>query len=247
HPDKIIIRPRKNRTPKEPELPEEKPLPGEPAGKFRPIRPEDRIRAQPEQPGRPEMPEPKKPEPPKPEPKKPELPPPPPQELPPKPAPKPEVGGDRALAMGKLAFSQEEYARAEYRFKVVIEQDPKNARAYFLLAQCQFAQGKYREAVATIHAGLKLKPEWPVNAWRAKELYGANPALFTEHMDQLQQALARRPADPVLLFLYAYQLWFDGREAEARPLFRRAAPLVTEPRFIELFLQAREAGQVVLR
>jgi hypothetical protein len=62
------------------------------------------------------------------------------------------------------------------------------------------------------------------------------PAEFDAHLKRLEEALAKHPDDPTLLFLYAHQLWFDGRQAEARPLFRRAARFVTAPFLIDLFL-----------
>src|SRR5262249_40252791 len=98
----------------------------------------------------------------------------------------------------------------------------------------------------SIHAGLRLRPIWPTSRFRVREVYGPNAEDFTAHFQQLQEALAKRRNDPVLLFLTAYQLWFDGREDEARPLFQRALPLVAEPRFIQMFLQA-QAAPIVLR
>jgi hypothetical protein len=40
-----------------------------------------------------------------------------------------------------------------------------------------------------------------------------------------------------LLFLLAYQLWFDGQQAEARKLFVRAAAVTPDKTFIDRFLQ----------
>jgi tetratricopeptide (TPR) repeat protein len=153
---------------------------------------------------------------------------------------------ERLLSLGKMAFADGEYARAERRFQQAVAVAPKEAMSHFFLAQVQFALGKYPEAVASIHAGLRLRPTWPTSGFRGRALYGLNIDDYVEHLKLLQEALARQPNDPVLLFLYAYQLWFDGRQNEARPIFLRVRPLVAEPRFIQLFLQGQQAGPVVL-
>jgi hypothetical protein len=220
HPDKIIIRPRQ-RTVRDADPPVAKPekigeplLPGDPAGAFRPLVPEDRARAQ--QP------------PPAPAPKAPALP-----------------VGDRLLAQGRAAFAEQEYGRAERFFQSATEFAPKDHLAFFLLAQAQFAVGKYKEAVVSIHSGLRLKPDWPDARFRVRPLYENNADDFTDQLRDLETVLLDNRNDPAVFFLYAYELWFDGRQEEARPIFRRALPRVTEPRFIEMFLLP--PGQVVLR
>jgi cytochrome c-type biogenesis protein CcmH/NrfG len=114
---------------------------------------------------------------------------------------------------------------------------PNRRASRRLLAQAEFAVGKFREAVAAIHAGLRLQPDWSTVRFQPLTLYGANVADYPEHLALLEETLTRHPDDPVLLFLYAYQLWFDGRQDEAVPLFRRALLLVANPSFIRRFLQ----------
>ena len=92
------------------------------------------------------------------------------------------------------------------------------------------------------------KPTGREAAFRPIELYGANVADYAEHLDQLRDALRRHPKDPVLLFLLAYQLWFDGQKDEARLLFRQAAARAVDPTFIDLFLRQNLPGdRVVMR
>jgi tetratricopeptide (TPR) repeat protein len=221
----IIFRPR----PKPAEA-DEAPLPGVPAGGFRPVRPEDRMQAQ--QPAQPEKRGEEKPAP---------------KERRPEPELKPKDEAARQVTLGRKAFANQEYGRATARFQEAIRLNPDDALAYFLLAEADFALGKYREATAAIHDGLRRKADWPTSDFRPIELYGPNVADYAEHLDQLRQALKQNPRDPALLFLYAYQLWFDGRQDEARALFRQALPLVTEPRFLHLFLDAQGGIRVVFR
>lgn len=230
-PDALMVEPRvfRPREPKRAEAAPEKPLPGAVAGGFRPIRPDERARAQ--QPVVPEKP----PRPPAPLPQ------------PPAPDPDPRVENGRLAALGREAFQAGEYGRAAGRFRQAIEASAREPLPHFLLAEAEFALGRYREAVVALHTGLRLWPDWPTTLWRPRSLYGVDHADFAEHLRRLKEALDRNPEDPVLLFLYAYQLWFDGRQAEARPLLQKAAGLVADPTFINRFLRAAISGPVAAR
>ena len=83
--------------------------------------------------------------------------------------------------------------------------------------------------------------------FRPLELYGATVADYPDHLRRLEEALARQPDDPVLLFLYAYELWFDGRKDEARPLFEKAAALMPDRSAADLFLKVGPGKPVVVR
>jgi len=176
-------------------------------------------------------------------------PPPPAQQPPPKmPQPQPALApipemdkkaeSARLIRLGKEAFSDGEHGRAAERFAQATRVLPENAAAFFELAQAQFALGKYREAAASIYAGMKLQPDWPNSKFDPRALYSNNPAEYAEHVDQLRQAVEANPQEPALLFLYGYQLWFLGRHDEAKTFFEKAKPMVTDPKPIEQFLQA---------
>jgi tetratricopeptide (TPR) repeat protein len=144
----------------------------------------------------------------------------------------------RLVKLGKEAFAEGHFARAAERFRqAVAAQD--QAAAYFLLAQAEVALGKYFEAFDAINAGLLLDPDWPMSPFRPQRLYPREGNYFTDHLQRLQSSLTRHPDDPVLLFLYAYQLWFDGRRNEALPLFQRAAAVLPDKSAVELFLRAK--------
>jgi hypothetical protein len=69
-------------------------------------------------------------------------------------------------------------------------------------------------------------------------LYSEHRADFHEQLDHLKKLLDGKPADPVLLNLYAYQLWFSDRPEDAKPFFRRAAEITTDKTWTDLFLSA---------
>jgi hypothetical protein len=224
---------------------------GAPAGGFRPRRPDERADARRAMP--PDVPPPIPPDRPRPRPperpapkvdKPPELP------KPPRPEADPQAESARLIALGRAAFAAQEYGRASERFRqaarVARMRAPGRLQAprpgedplpHFLLGQALFALGNYREAVEAIQAGLTLRPEWPTVRFVPLELYGPNPGDWTAHLRRLEDVRLRHPNDPVLLFLNAYELWFDGRKDEARALFRRARPGAADPTFIDRFLR----------
>jgi tetratricopeptide (TPR) repeat protein len=238
----------RNRLQALPEAPEP-PLPGEEAGVFRPLAPDNRARAlrplPPEQ--LPPKPVPAKPDAPKPDAPKPAPKPSAPPQLPRPPAPEddPQAEYKRLLGLGRTAFAAQEYGRAAQRFQQATRIAPNQPLAHFLLAQVLLALGKYRDAVEAIHGGLARQPDWPTVRFQPLELYGPNVADYPEHLRRLEEVLQHHPDDPVLLFLYAYQLWFDGRKEEARLLFQRALPGAADPDVIQGFLRALPAAPAV--
>jgi hypothetical protein len=168
----------------------------------------------------------------------------------PPPPPRPPVEVDkrdpddpwRLMDLGRAAFAQQEFGKAVWRFGQVTEVSPNMPLGYFLRAQAEFALGKHRLAVRSIEDGLRRKPDWPqVKTFRPRmDLYKGNEAEFDAHLGRLGDALKERPKESDLLFLYAYQLWFDGRRPEALPYLERARATAADPTFIDQFL--REAG-----
>ncbi|GIW80843.1 MAG: hypothetical protein KatS3mg105_2650 [Gemmatales bacterium] len=199
-----------------------RPLPGEKAGDFRPLRPEERERAKDEIPPGPQNPMPRKAEP----------------EIPLEPADNPRDEHARLIALGKQAFRQRQYGLAERRFERATQVLPRQAMGWFLLAEARFARSQYREALAAIETGMKLRAEWPLVAFQPRQYYGDNANDFEQYLRKLRGLIESRPNDPVLLFLYAYELWFDGRKQEARRFFQQAEKLADEKTYIQRFLRA---------
>jgi hypothetical protein len=231
------------------------PLPDDRPRRLRRVEPEDEDDLPPPPPPKPkpkpvQLPPPKKeepkplpppkeeaPKPPaKPRPKPPELP------HPRDPEADPAAEYERLLDLGREAFARREYGRAVLRFRQASRVAPRQPMAHFLLAQALLALGKYHAASDAIHAGMALKPDWPRTPFQPLELYGANVAEYSEHLATLEATLRRHPNDPVLLFLVAYQLWFDGRKEEARPLLRRALKGAADADVIDAFLRALPPG-----
>ncbi len=155
---------------------------------------------------------------------------------------------DRLVELGLTAFRAGEYGVAALRFRQATQTEPARAGAYFLLAQSLFALGKYREAVPDIEAGLQRQPEWPKAPFQPRlDLYKGREEEFGNHLQLLEQTVAKNLHNPSLLFLYAYQLWFDNRRLEAVGFFRRAREWAATPLFIDAFLRAAAPGPLAAK
>ncbi|WP_020471183.1 tetratricopeptide repeat protein [Zavarzinella formosa] len=128
----------------------------------------------------------------------------------------------KAVESGRIAFGSGEYGRAMELFRKAAGHNPNDPVTYYLLAQTQFAVGKYREAVASISAGMTLKGDWSAAKFEPRNLYGKQPEQFDEHMNQLRGALIQYPDDASLSFLLGHQLWFDGKKDVAKPHLLKA-------------------------
>jgi tetratricopeptide (TPR) repeat protein len=149
----------------------------------------------------------------------------------------PQVEADRQVEAGHDAFLKGEFGLAIEHFRHATARLPDEAVNWFLLAQVQFAIGKYDDAVASINAGMKRDPEWPQSRFQSREIYGNNHAAFDVHLQNLRNSLAADPNDPCLLFLLGVELWFDGKRDEARALLERAAQLAKDPAPAQAFLK----------
>lgn len=151
-------------------------------------------------------------------------------------AAKPRAEADQQIERGRIVFANDEYGRAIEHFRRAAAFAPDESTASFLLAQAQFAVGKYDEAVANITDGLKRRPDWPKSRYRSRELYRDKMADYDAHLQNLRDALAADLDDPRLLFLLGVQLWFDGKQEAAKPLLERAAKTAKDPTAIRAFL-----------
>lgn len=200
--------------PVDPFEPAQRPLPGAPAGGFRPVNPKDRLdRPMPKVNDDDELMPPKGkgansfrggiP-------------------LPAQPLREPVAENQRLIKLGKEELVAEQYGRAAERFHQAVAVLPSDGMARFLLGQAYFALGKYAEATESLKKGLELQTSWPEEDFHVRSLYPDPATDFINQLRELDDVRIRHPNDPVLLFLKAYLLWFDGRRAEALPLFAQA-------------------------
>jgi tetratricopeptide (TPR) repeat protein len=147
----------------------------------------------------------------------------------------------RLIELGKKAMAVGEYGRAAEHFGRAVALLPKEPEAYFALMQSQIALGKYFEALDNLRAGLTRKPNWPAQPTAPRELYGAGAIEYPDHLARLGETAKRLAGEMGLQFLYATQLWVDGKADDARKLLE---PLRMGPdrEFVEMFLGIKPAG-----
>jgi thioredoxin-like negative regulator of GroEL len=123
--------------------------------------------------------------------------------------------------LARTAFAAGQIGRAAALFRQSLDNDADDAGANMGLIQSLLALSKYSAAAEAAQAATLRFPDWPTRTLRPLELYGDRGADYTADLARLEEALGRRPDDPVLLFLSAHALWFDGRREEALARFRR--------------------------
>lgn len=183
---------------------------------------------------------------PPPEPKPPKAEPAPNKELPP-PQNDPKEESERLLRLGREVFQNRFFGLAAFRFAQAVKVHPQDGKPYFLLSQAEFALGKYRDAVRTVEAGMKLQPRWPSMPFDVFDLYKNIDADLDEHIKRLEAAVAREPKNADFLFLLGHVRWFAGQRDQAVLLFRQARMFAADPTFIDRFLQAAMPGLLVAK
>ena len=165
---------------------------------------------------------------------------------PPREEPRDESG--RLLQLGRAAFGGGEYGLAAQHFQQAAAADALAPTPQFMLAQALFALGKYRQAVAAIHTGMALMPGWPEAPFRPRrDLYLGKEDELDAHLQRLEKVVTEQPNNATFLFLLGYELWFDGRRAEALPWFQRARANAADPIYLDPFLKAPPPGPVAVK
>lgn len=160
------------------------------------------------------------------------------------PRPKPPLANprdqsDRLIGEGIKAFQEKMYGLAAQRLHLATKADPTNDLAYFVLAQCHIAAGRYTDAIAAVHEGMKLRKDYPgINFRPRMSLYRGIELEFDFHLDRLKEVMKQNPKSADLMFLTAHQFWFDGNQPEAQALFQKARPLAADTTYIDRFLNA---------
>lgn len=84
---------------------------------------------------------------------------------------------DAALYLGDVYFSQKQYGKAEPWFRKATQMEPRYARAWRFLADCQGHQGHMNDALVTDLAAIAAQPD-DYTAWaRLRQIYEAQNKL----------------------------------------------------------------------
>lgn len=141
------------------------------------------------------------------------------------------------LRAGTAEFNLGDFARALKRYEAAHYHLPLDPLPLFFQGQAHLALGNYQRAIILIQRGLKWNPAWAHSEFRPRALYGTRTSAYDRHLGQLAELVEKNPNDAGLLFLLGYQLWFDGKQEQARSLLRRAAALAIDNDHLKGFLK----------
>lgn len=134
----------------------------------------------------------------------------------------------RYLTAGDEHFAAQRYRDANARYRTATETAPDLVEAFFRQGQALLATTQYELAGKAFKRGLRLGPKWPQASFDLADLYGANLAAKSAHMEALAAAAGDAPHDGTLWLLVGLELYFDGQRERALPFFRKAASLLAD-------------------
>jgi tetratricopeptide (TPR) repeat protein len=145
--------------------------------------------------------------------------------LPTGPPPPPETGDENVTEANRLfdaardAFKGGDYARAQDQVEKAIAKLPSDATLHEFRALTLFAQGKYKEAAATLYAVLAAGPGWD---WETMRGLYSDAGVYTRQMRALEEYQRKNPDAGYAHFLLAYHYLVLGSKDEAVRQLREA-------------------------
>src|SRR5262249_33044168 len=140
----------------------------------------------------------------------------------------------RAFQKGDYAFSQMECERA-------IRLLPGDATSHKLLTLCQFAQGKYRDAAASLYEVLAAGHGW---GWDTVSSFYTGTRTYTTQLRALERYVRENPNDAAGRFVLAYHYLALNERDAAHDQLRAAIRLLPRdpgaPGILEGLGQAQE-------
>ena len=125
------------------------------------------------------------------------------------------------MQQGEQAFRAERYVEAAEAFDVAIAIGRYLPESHLSLVHAYSAMGRYHSAAYHLRRTLKHFPELPLVSLRVRLFYGRTET-FVGQMDKLRQETQEPYAEADLSLLLAYFRYFDGAEADAAKVLRRA-------------------------
>jgi tetratricopeptide (TPR) repeat protein len=118
---------------------------------------------------------------------------------------------ERRMESARRAFQKGDYAEAQRECERALRQLPGDANLHEFRALCQFAQGKYQDAAATLYEVLGVKPGWD---WKTLGSFYPSAATYTKQLRALEQSVKENPKDAAGHFVLAYHyLALEERDA----------------------------------
>jgi tetratricopeptide (TPR) repeat protein len=156
------------------------------------------------------------------------------------------------VEMGSQYFKRAQYEEAQDAYQSAATQlaelegqrleeiAPDCRFAPMALANAQFAQKNYKEAVASIQLGLKYFPNWPSVTLDPRGLH-RDPAEYEDLISDLEDKAKKDEKDTALQFLLGYEYHFTGKRAAAKAQFEKTMKLEPDHAAAKLFLDRIDA------
>jgi tetratricopeptide (TPR) repeat protein len=119
----------------------------------------------------------------------------------------------RRMDLARRAFLKGDYAEAQRECQRAIRLLPEDANLWEFRALCQFAQGKYKGAAATLYDVLAAGPGWD---WDTLSSFYTSARTYIRQLRALERYVRENPKDAAGRLVLAYQyLALDERDAAA--------------------------------
>jgi tetratricopeptide (TPR) repeat protein len=118
---------------------------------------------------------------------------------------------ERCMDRARRAFQKGDYAEAQKECERAIRLLPGDPNLHEFGALCQFAQGKYKDAAATLYEVLTAKPVW---VWDTLSSFYTSARTYTTQLRALERYVRENPKDAAGHFVLAYHyLALEERDA----------------------------------
>jgi tetratricopeptide (TPR) repeat protein len=145
------------------------------------------------------------------------------------------------MDLARQAFRKGDYAEAQRQCEAALGLLPGDANLYEFGALCQFAQGKYKDAAATLYEVLAVRPGWN---WDTLSSFYPSARTYTTQLRALERYTKADPGDAAGHFVLAYHYRaLDEREAAVEQL-REVIALQPRDQVAPGLLKALEKGGV---
>jgi len=144
------------------------------------------------------------------------------------------------MDMAMRAFKGGHYAAAQKECEQAIELQKTNDNLHEFRALCQFAQGNYKDAAATLHTLLAAGPGWN---WSTVSAFYASAQSYTTQLRTLERFIRENATDAAARFVAAYHYFvIDARDAALHQL-REVATLQPQDKLSAGIVQALEKAK----
>lgn len=124
----------------------------------------------------------------------------------------PQDPAQQALVAARIDFTSGDYARAMEDLNKALAINPDDANLHEFRALILFAQGKYHDAAATLHAVLAVGPGWD---WTTLSSMYSGQSVYTTQLRALEDAVKANPDQADTRFVLAYQYLTQGNTQAA--------------------------------